>query len=286
VKSSPDASVVVRARNEAGKLRRCLEQLGAQRVGGRTLELILVDHSSSDATVSVARAHGARVISLAPDSFTFGHALNLGCANARAQIVVSLSADAIPTDAGWLDRLLEPFADSRVACASGDSYGPAGEPLATRIEQDAPLAHEHPGWGYSNAAGALRADLWRRRPFRDDLPGCEDKEWALHWLERGYVCVVDPGLVVEHDHTHDPLRSIYARARREWRGLGMFQPLAPYGPADLLADWWSDLRWYSSPLRARLSHRRAARLLGSYAGRRDVRRRGARRRERRSAPGS
>ena len=118
------------------------------------------------------------------------------------------------------------------------------------------------------AAGAFRAELWRRRPFRADLPGCEDKEWAWHWLERGYTCVIDPGLLIDHDHTHDPLASIYLRARREWTGIGTFVELQPYGPRELASDWWSDLRWYRSAARARLSHRRAARLLGAYAGRR------------------
>ena len=284
----PDLSVVIRARNEEANLRRCLDMLAAQRLGGLTHEVILVDDCSEDGTVDVARRYDARVIGLAPGTFTFGHALNLGCADARGAIVVSLSADAIPGDTVWLARLADRFADPRVACASGDRYDPSGAYLQTRIEQDATLARTHPGWGYSNSAGAFRAELWRRRPFRSDLPGCEDKEWALHWLERGHVCVIDPALLVGHDHSHDPLRYIYARARREWRGLATFLPLAPYGPRQLVGDWWSDVRWYSSPLRARLSHRRAARLLGGYAGRRDagdvtVRRRGGRRRERQSA---
>jgi hypothetical protein len=79
---------------------------------------------------------------------------------------------------------------------------------------------------------------------------------------------VDPTLAVDHDHTHDSLRAIFNRARREAQGYAAFLDQEPYGPRELLDDWWSDLRWYDSAARARLSHRRAARLLGSYAGRR------------------
>jgi hypothetical protein len=130
------------------------------------------------------------------------------------------------------------------------------------------LAERHPEWGYSNAAGGFKAELWRRRAFDAELPGREDQEWARYWLARDFVCLIDPGLVVEHDHTHDPLLSIYRRARREAEGLGAYARLPRYGSRELLSDWWSDTRFYNSMLKARLSHRRAARLLGSYAGRR------------------
>jgi hypothetical protein len=158
-----------------------------------------------------------------------------------------------------------------VACASGDVYGPDGERLTAAVDQDAALARRRPEWGYANGAGAFRASLWRQRPFRGDLPGCEDKEWALHWLKQGYVCRVDPALAVGHDHTHDSLRAIFRRARREERAYRMFLTgREDYDPSDLAEDWWSDLRWYDSALRARLSPRRTARLLGAYRGRKQT----------------
>jgi hypothetical protein len=171
-------------------------------------------------------------------------------------------------DPGWLERLRQAFAEPRVACASGERFRPDGSVLAERVEQDAAVLHAHPEWGYSNGAGAFRASLWRRRPFRTDLPGCEDREWAAHWIEQGYVCVLDPALNVDHDHTHDPLPAIYRRARREAEGFARFLGRPPQRPGELLGEWWGDLRFYDSALRARLSHRRAARLLGAYAGRR------------------
>jgi len=266
-------SVIVRARDEEANIGRCLGLVNGQRLDRCTIEVIVVDSGSRDATVEVARDHGAKVIELPPSSFSFGGALNLGCANARGQIFVALSAHAFPGDELWLGRLVESFRDQFVACACGDAYGPDGLRLRAPVLQDVALATRHPAWGYSNAAGAFRAELWRRRPFRADLPGGEDKEWAWHWLAQGYTCVVDPALTVDHDHTHDPLPAIYLRARREWEGFASFLAGEPvYGTRELASEWWSDLRFYGSPARARLSHRRAARLLGGYAGRRRARR--------------
>jgi rhamnosyltransferase len=264
-------SVIIRVRDERANLERCLDLLAGQRDVGEA-ELIVVDAGSRDGTQEVARAHDVRVLGTDPAvPFSFGGALNLGAGQASHDVIVSLSAHAFPRDEGWLARLAEAIdGDPACACACGDAHDPDGGRLSVPIAQDAALARRHPKWGYSNAAGAFRAELWRRRPFRADLPGCEDKEWALHWLADGHTCVVDPALAVDHDHTHDSLRAIYSRARREARAYAMFLgEAAPGAPsaAALAHEWWSDTRWYDSALRARLSHRRAARLLGAYHGR-------------------
>ena len=260
-------SVIIRARDEERDLARCLAVLAGQRGVGE-VEVIVVDGGSRDGSVGLARSRGAIVVAADAGPFSFGGSLNLGAERAGGKILVALSAHAFPRDEGWLARLRGPFEDPAVACATGDAYGPDGEPLRTAIALDAELLCRRPEWGYSNAAGAFRADLWRARGFRADLPACEDKEWALHWMRRGYVCVVDPALAVEHDHTHDSLRSIFSRARREAEGFARFLERPPYGARELAREWWSDLRWYDSPARARMSHRRAARLLGAYSGRR------------------
>lgn len=267
-------SVIIRARDEAAGLPRCLDLVRAQEPDGSAAEIILVDNGSRDRTASIALQYGARVLPLPPARFTFGGALNLGAANARGEILVALSAHAFLPDPGWLARLAATLEDPGVACACGDRYDPSGKPLVASIAQDLALARAHPFSGYSNAAGGFRADLWRQRPFRADLPGSEDREWAWYWLGRGYRCIIDPTLAVEHDHTHDPLPSIYRRTRREAEGLAMFMDGALPEPAGLAREWWSDTRFYDSRLRARLSHRRAARILGTRAGLRRGLRRG------------
>lgn len=263
---SPAVSVIVRARDEAPSIGRCLGLVGAQAGVGRP-EVVVVDNGSRDGTAEIAAAAGARVVELAREEFTFGRALNIGASVATGEVLVALSAHAFPVEAGWLRRVVRTLEDPGVACASGDAYGPDGQALTGPVRQDLALARRRPEWGYSNAAGGFRAALWRERGFREDLPGSEDREWSWYWLARGMECVIDPALVVRHDHTHDPLREIFRRARREAEGLALAGAPLPSGPGALAREWWSDLRWYDSPARARLSHRRAARLLGSYAGR-------------------
>jgi rhamnosyltransferase len=263
-------SVIIRARDEGASIGRVLDILRRQETGAVTVELVLVDSGSSDDTVAIARAHGVDVVVEIPaESFTFGGALNTGAERASGELLVALSAHAFPLDEGWLARLAAPFDDPRVACACGDAWGPDGAVLEHAVVQDEALARAAPYWGYSNAAGGFRAARWRELPFRADLPGTEDKAWAWHWLQRGMVCVVDPALGVDHSHSKDPLPDIYRRARREWEGLAMDRDdIRPQGVAELARAWWTDRGTYTSPWRARLSHRRAARLAGGFTGRR------------------
>jgi rhamnosyltransferase len=265
--------MVIRAKNEAATIGQTLERLRAQTLAHEA-EVVVVDSGSRDATVAIARHAGARVIEIPAASFTYGGALNVGCEDAATPLIVALSAHAPPTGDDWLERLLEPFEDQRVACACGYAVGPDGSPLRERLVQDLELARAHPFWGYSNSAGAFRADLWRARPFREDMPGTEDKEWAWHWLHEGRLVVIDPSFAVAHsDHHEDGPRLTYARARNVWRGFAMYLDLEPYTVRDLARDWLTELDGYPSHLRARLGWRRAAKLLGRFsASRRKYRR--------------
>jgi glycosyltransferase involved in cell wall biosynthesis len=259
---------VIRAKNEAGTIGETLECLHGQTLADQA-EVVVVDSGSVDATAAIARDAGARVIEIPAESFSYGGALNSGCEDAEAPLLVALSAHAPPADERWLERLLQPFEDERVACACGYGVGPDGTPLSGRVVQDLALARAHPFWGYSNSAGAFRTDLWRARPFREDMPGTEDKEWAWHWLQEGRVVVIDPSFAVRHsDHREDGPRLTYARARNVWRGFAMYLDLEPYTARDLVRDWWTELDGYPSHLRARLGWRRAAKLFGRFSGRR------------------
>ena len=253
------ASVVIRVRDEAESLRRLLGILASQTAEH---EVVVVDNASRDGSGDVARAAGAEVVGLG--DFTFGRALNVGTAACASEVVVALSAHAFPRDAGWLERMAAALDETRVACAFGTTHDFAGQPLTGPLDQDAALAEAHPYWGYSNGAGAFRRSLWAQRPFREDLPGSEDLDWALWALrEHGLVCRLDPALAVDHDHSRDGVRASFVRYAREARGLAMAREMPRYR---VLHDWWTDQGWHRSKLRARLDPWRMARLAGRWWG--------------------
>ena len=74
-------SVVLRARNEAAWIGRCLTAIRRQRLPH--IDVILVDNDSTDGTVEVAAAHGATLTNISREEFSYGRALNLGIEAAR-----------------------------------------------------------------------------------------------------------------------------------------------------------------------------------------------------------
>ncbi|MCW2990037.1 MAG: glycosyl transferase family 2 [Solirubrobacterales bacterium] len=265
--SDPAISVVIRAKNEAPAIGRTLDLLERQTVADRT-EIVVVDSGSTDGTLDIVRARDVRLIEIPAASFTYGGALNTGTEQARAEVVVALSAHSFPLDDGWLERVLAAMADPNVACASGQGVGPDGARLERRVIQDLALAREHPLWGYSSHAGAFRRSLWAQRPFRADMPFSEDKEWAWHWLQQGRTAVLAPDLIVDHGHGEDPLREQLRRGYLHWVGVSMFLPVERQSVRALLREWWRERESYENPWRARLSPKRLARLAGAFAGRR------------------
>lgn len=258
--------MIVRVRDEAEALDRCLTLIDYQQGLGAAPELIVVDNDSQDTSAAVARRHGAQVVRISRPRFTFGRALNLGASVAHGSVLVALSAHAYVHDTGWLARIAAWLDDPRIACASGERYWPDASPLLAPVSYDAFLARGYPRWGYSNVAGAFRAALWRERHFREDLPGAEDKEWGRYWAlaDRG-VTLLDPGLVVDHDHSRDRVAEVFTRAHREAAGMAMYlNGAAPRTP--LLREWFDDPRLYANPWRARFSPRRTAWLLGERLG--------------------
>jgi glycosyltransferase involved in cell wall biosynthesis len=256
------ATVVIRAKDEAASIGRTLSLLAEQDVA-KSLETIVVDSGSRDATVSIARDAQARVVQIQEDQFTFGRALNRGCDEASSDIVIALSAHAFPPDTSWVRRMLAAFDDDRVACACGYEVDPNGLPLTERRLQDAEDLRRYPLWGYTNASGAFRRGLWKERPFREDMPGTEDKEWAAHWVAQGYLAIVDPTLSVHHSHHHDGPLLTFRRSRREWEGFAMYLELPRYRITDVWRDWWKVERGTR-----RAGWRRTAALAGEWSGRR------------------
>jgi rhamnosyltransferase len=263
--ASPRCSVIVRTKNEAESIGLTLDLLAAQ-TAADGIEVIVVDSGSTDATTGIVRSRDVKLIEIPAASFTYGGALNTGAEAASAPILVALSAHAFPRDPQWLERLLAWFDDERVAAASGEIFDWDDSPLTRPRVQDIELARRNPYWGYSNAAGGFRRNLWEMHQFRADMPFSEDKEFAWHWLNQGWTVVVDPALVVDHDHSKDPLRVIFKRSRAKWHAFSMYLPMTEYTARAMLREWWTDRGSWRSHTRARLSHRRAAALLGRYVG--------------------
>ena len=207
--SARTVGIVIRTLNESELIRRCLETLAAQS-GDFELDVLVVDSGSTDATLEIAQAHGARITTLAPGDFDYSKALNLGIEQVRGEIVVSLSAHAIPVDDDWLERMTAHFADPQVAGVFTRQVPWPGAPWQEvhRLQQQfgtAPRTYANGDAAavvFSNAASAIRRTAWSEQPFT--LPAVEDIDWAQRAVSSGWAIVYEPDVSVFHSHHEDP----------------------------------------------------------------------------------
>ena len=96
-------SAVIRAYNEAKHIGRLLDGLEQQTV--RPDEIILVDSGSTDDTVTIAEAAGCIIVPIAKDEFSFGRALNRGCAVANGDVLLIASAHVYPVYNTYVEHM-------------------------------------------------------------------------------------------------------------------------------------------------------------------------------------
>jgi len=235
-------SIVIRAFNEAEHLGRLLEGIARQTV--RDVEVILVDSGSTDATIAIAEKHGAKVVHIQPEDFTFGRSLNRGIQAASHEFVVIASAHVYPVYPDWLERLLEPFTDPDVALAYGKQRGPDAAkfseqqifsrwyPDESNFQQKQPFCN--------NANAAIRRSLWEEYPYNENLTGLEDLAWAKWALEQGRVLAYVAEAEIVHIHNETP-RGVYNRYRREAMAFKQIYPEAHFNIYDLIRNTISSI---------------------------------------------
>lgn len=112
----PTVSVVICTRNRPDALRQCLQQLSKLTLAPD--EILVVDNSSGDeATRQLARNFGVRYVVERVRGLS--RARNTGLSESRCDVVAFLDDDCIP-DSRWLEYLLIPFTDQRVAAVTGE----------------------------------------------------------------------------------------------------------------------------------------------------------------------
>lgn len=117
MKMSDSVSVVIPTLNAEPEIEDLLALLEAQTFAPR--EIIVIDSSSDDHTVEIAKAHPlVRVIEIQRKDFDHGGTRNLGFNESVGDFVLFMTQDAVPVDESLLEKLLRPFEDGDVAIVS------------------------------------------------------------------------------------------------------------------------------------------------------------------------
>lgn len=209
----PSASIIIRSLNEENTLGHVLSSLRVQDI--EPLDVIIVDSGSVDSTLEIASSWGAQAVSIPKEGFSYGHALNLGFSMAGGEVLISLSAHAIPRDTKWLSKLLRNFLKSNIVAASSRILPVAKHfqsiLVGTRFLFRNRRVRNNPSLLWNTSAAYLK-EIWKEIPFNEQLAGCEDRDWALRALSLGYEFIYEPESVIFHYHsesTSDFTRRLY-----------------------------------------------------------------------------
>jgi rSAM/selenodomain-associated transferase 2 len=179
--AGPAVSVVVPTLNEAAVLARTLEALPTG-----FAEVVVADGGSTDATVAIAREHGARVTASPPGR---GPQMNAGAAAAKGDVLLFLHADTV----------LPPDAPARIAAALAEAGAVAGafrlgidspDPRLRLIARAANLRTRLTGVPYGDQALFVRRDAFDAAGGFPDVPIMEDVELGRRLKRLGRIVVV------------------------------------------------------------------------------------------------
>jgi cellulose synthase/poly-beta-1,6-N-acetylglucosamine synthase-like glycosyltransferase len=115
----PSVSVLIAARNEAGRIRKCLDCLSAQDYDRDKLQIVIVDDRSDDGTADIlkeyaktcpGRFEAVTLTETAPGFSPKKYALGQGMLRATGEIIVTTDADCIMSPA-WISTLVSEYGD-------------------------------------------------------------------------------------------------------------------------------------------------------------------------------
>lgn len=195
----PTVSVLVPAHNEARYVSNCIASVLNTGWPREKLEILVIDHGSTDSTAKLARAAGADILHVSTGRI--GAIRNVGLAAAKSEIVAYVDADCTvpPT---WLETavtLLE--ADTRIGAVGGPCLSPA---KGTWVERS--LAPSEVDPGLVRLVKTLATSSFITRPsllraaggFDETLNSGEDDDMSNRILSMGFGLVLASDCHIVH----------------------------------------------------------------------------------------
>lgn len=213
--TSPVISFVIPVRNDAKRLRSCLDSIAVSDSSGQ-VQVIVADNGSVDGSPDVARSAGATVLTV--PNVSVAELRNIAAGHSQSALLAFVDADHI-IDPGWVPAALEILPDLTIGAAGAPCVPPpygnwvqrAYGRLRPRLTAQQPVE-----WLGSGNMVVRREAFNQVDGFDASLETCEDVDLCNRLRAAGYRLVGDPRF--RNVHLGDPatLRGlIYGEL---WRG--------------------------------------------------------------------
>ncbi len=227
-------SVIIPTLNAEKEIKHLLMAISSQSV---KCEVIVIDSSSKDNTVSIAKTFGAKTHVIGKDKFSHGFSRNTGARLAENDILVFMTQDAIPRKNHSIKRIIAPLKDRNIAASYGRHIPKKDAPLpevfarsfnypeSSRIQDIGQL--ETLGiktFFFSNVFSCVKKkEFLEIGGFPEDVEIFEDMIFASKLLEKGYKIAYAADAEVIHSHPINPLKIFirYCRAAGSLKKYGI-----------------------------------------------------------------
>ncbi|HIH91512.1 TPA: glycosyltransferase family 2 protein [Candidatus Woesearchaeota archaeon] len=260
----PKVSIIIPAYNEEQHIGDCISSVRSLAYPEEKTEIIVVDDGSADHTASIARRHGAKVVTIRHAGKVA--ALNAGMKRARHGFLFTVDADTV-VEQDCLRNLVSPFIQEDVGATTGNS----------RVKNSRSVigAFQNIEYHYNNLIRAsfsrvFRTGIWffgalacyrksallKAGGFKKDTLA-EDMDIALELKRAGYRSVNVPR-AIGHTVAPSTVSSLYRQRFRWWMGTlqslfknkSLFSRKSPWSIHFLFINqyWWSVYAFLSLPL--------------------------------------
>ena len=199
---APSVSFVIPVRNDAARLRVCLEAIRGGIPPNVDVEIVVADNGSTDDSARVAREAGATVLTL--PNLRVGDLRNHAAGVSKGDILAFVDADnrIVP---GWIAAALDALGDPAVAAVGAPYHSPSPgtwvQRLYDRLRRH-PTSREAVDWLGSGNMAVRRSAFEAVGGFDASLETCEDVDLCRKLRRSGYTLLADHGM--KNVHFGDP----------------------------------------------------------------------------------
>jgi rhamnosyltransferase len=182
-------------------------------------EIIVIDSSSADNTIPLAEAAGAKTIVIPRHAFNHGKTRNIAAMQAKGDVLVFMTQDALPRDNTLIGTLTKPLLQPDIAAAFG-RHIPRSDatPLEVFARQfNYPVQGSVKGienakaygiktFFFSNVCSSIQKERFREvGMFPEGIRANEDMLIAAEIMLKGFKVAYVPEAMVIHSHNYSLL---------------------------------------------------------------------------------
>jgi rhamnosyltransferase len=211
-------SVIIPTLNAGESISRLFSALLSQDLGSP--EILIIDSSSDDNTVAIAKEFGVKTLVIPRETFNHGKTRNIAALESAGEILFFMTQDALPADTALLSRLTASLGRPDIAAAFG-RHIPKSD--ASPLEAFARYFN-YPDRGsvkgrddirkygiktffFSNVCSAVKREAFLKvGMFPEGVRANEDMLIAARLILNGYRIAYVPEAMVIHSHNYSLLK--------------------------------------------------------------------------------